>query len=260
MASKRFYWIKLKQDFYQSNDAIDMLMTQADGHGAEYVVLYQMLCLKAVNKGGGLYSQIGEIIVPYDVDKITRDCKYFERYIVTQALQLYKKLGLVYEQKNGGYLAISDIESMIGSESESAERVRRHRNNIKALQCNASCNANVTQTVTTELEIEKEKDTTIVVSNARAKFCETYAVVDDDQTTNLDFDALSKAYSKSTKWLQKNERARHMWWIVKHYDLIINNRYIDFEDTNSPSAVIPTGACHYTDEELNSLVIDVNED
>lgn len=55
---KRYYWIKLK-DSFMSSDAIDYLMSQPDG--ANYVVLYQMLCLKTINTGGCLVSKIGEI-------------------------------------------------------------------------------------------------------------------------------------------------------------------------------------------------------
>ena len=51
---KRFYWIKLK-DSFMSSDEIDYLMSQPDG--ANYVVLYQMLCLKTINTGGCLVSQ-----------------------------------------------------------------------------------------------------------------------------------------------------------------------------------------------------------
>ena len=46
---KRYYWIKLK-DSFMSSDMIDYLMGQPDG--ANYVVLYQMLCLKTINTGG----------------------------------------------------------------------------------------------------------------------------------------------------------------------------------------------------------------
>ena len=53
---KRYYWIKLK-DSFMSSDAIDYLMSQPDG--ANYVVLYQMLCLKTINTGGCLVSKIG---------------------------------------------------------------------------------------------------------------------------------------------------------------------------------------------------------
>lgn len=84
-----------------TSDAVDFLMSQKNG--ANYVVLYQMLCLKTVNTGGELSRQIGEVIIPFDVDKIQRDCKYFEKDTIIVALELYKKLGLVYENKNGFY-------------------------------------------------------------------------------------------------------------------------------------------------------------
>ena len=70
---------------------------------------------------------------------------------MTLALEYYKKLGLVFELDNG-FLKIANYENIIGSESESLERVRRHRalkaseNDEKpgALQGNAGCNENVT--------------------------------------------------------------------------------------------------------------------
>lgn len=54
-----------------SSDMIDYLMGQPDG--ANYVVLYQMLCLKTINTGGRLAFQIGDMIIPYDVEKIQRE-------------------------------------------------------------------------------------------------------------------------------------------------------------------------------------------
>ena len=39
---KKFYWIKLKVDFFRREE-IDFLLSQKNG--AEYVVLYQMICL-----------------------------------------------------------------------------------------------------------------------------------------------------------------------------------------------------------------------
>ena len=150
--SKRFYWMKLKENFMTS-DTVDFLMSQPNG--AEYVVLYQMLCLQTLNTDGVLGRTIGEVMIPYDAAKIQRDCKYFSIDTVTLALGYYKKLGLIYEQEDG-FLKIANYENIIGSESESLERVRRHRalkaseNDEKtgALQGNAECNEIVT------LEIE----------------------------------------------------------------------------------------------------------
>ena len=91
---KRFYWIKLR-DSFMTSDAVDFMMSQPGG--ANYVVLYQMLCLNTINTGGRLSRQIGEIIIPYDVEKIRRDCKWFSTDTVRIALDLYKRFGLIYE-------------------------------------------------------------------------------------------------------------------------------------------------------------------
>ena len=123
MANKRFYWIKLKTDFF-NQETIDFLMGQKNG--CQYLVLYQMLCLMTANNEGKLCSNIGELIVPYDVDKIARDTKYFDFDTVTVALGLFKRIGLIYEEDNG-VLKISNIDTMVGSESKWAEKKRLQR-------------------------------------------------------------------------------------------------------------------------------------
>ena len=123
----KFFWIKLTDKFL-SSDTVDFLMSQKDG--ANYVVLYQMLCLKTVNNDGILGRKLGEIIVEYDIEKICRDCKYFTIDTVRVALELYKKLGLVYELENG-LLRISNFENLIGSKSIGAERKQIQRENRK---------------------------------------------------------------------------------------------------------------------------------
>lgn len=89
---KRYYWIKLK-DSFMSSDEIDYLMSQPDG--ANYVVLYQMLCLKTINTNGCLVSKIGEMLIPYDAEKIQRECKWFPLSTVRLALTVYKQIGLI---------------------------------------------------------------------------------------------------------------------------------------------------------------------
>lgn len=127
--SKRFYWIKLKTDFFNRED-IDFLLSQKNG--CEYVVLYQMLCLSVANTNGRLEKQIGEILVPYNVEKITRDCKYFDIDTVRVALELFKQLGLVYEETNQ-IISISNYDEMIGSETSAAIRKREYREKQKKI-------------------------------------------------------------------------------------------------------------------------------
>lgn len=127
---KRYYWIKLKTNFF-NQDSIDFLMSQENG--SDYVVLYQMICLNTANSNGNLQSKIGEMIVPYDIEKIVRDCKYFKYDTVVVALELYKKLGLIYEN-NDDILSISNYEEMVGSETEYARKKREYRSRQKERQ------------------------------------------------------------------------------------------------------------------------------
>lgn len=125
--NKKFYWIKLKTDFF-NQETIDFLLSQPNG--CQYVVLYQMLCLKTANNGGTLATNIGEMIVPYDVNKIVRDTKYFDFDTVTIALGLFKQLGLIYEG-NENILKISNFELMVGSESASKEATKKRNQRIR---------------------------------------------------------------------------------------------------------------------------------
>lgn len=120
---KRYYWIKLKESFLNS-DAVDFLMSQPDG--SNYVVLYQILCLKTINTGGKLARQIGEIIIPYDEEKIQRDAKWFTIDTVRVALNLYKALGLIYTDENG-VLALAEYENIVGSETSWKDQKKAQR-------------------------------------------------------------------------------------------------------------------------------------
>ena len=126
---KRYYWIKLK-DTFMTSDAVDFLMGQKDG--ANYVVLYQMLCLKTINTGGRLERTIGEVIIPYDEEKIQRDTKWFTIDTVRIALNLYKSLGLIYADDNG-VLCLTGHESMVGSTTDYADQKKLQRENNQNL-------------------------------------------------------------------------------------------------------------------------------
>lgn len=154
---KRYYWIKLK-DSFMSSDEIDYLMSQPDG--ANYVVLYQMLCLKTINTGGCLVSQIGEMLIPYDAEKIQRECKWFSLATVRVALSVYKQIGLVFESPDG-ILAISNYSDIVGSETDYSAQKRLQRENrrrqIPAKGADNNEDNNV-DNVHTEKEIEKDKE------------------------------------------------------------------------------------------------------
>ena len=153
MTDKKYYWIKLKTNFFNT-DVIEFLLSQKNG--CEYVVLYQMLCLKTANTNGSLKSEIGEMIVPFTVDKIVRDTKYFDTDTVVVALELYKKLGLIYEGKDN-CLMISNYSEMVGSETDYALKKRAYREKRKLLQSSGQCIGQIEDNVRQEYR-DKSKE------------------------------------------------------------------------------------------------------
>ena len=127
--SKTYFWIKLKNDVFDL-PTIDWLADQPNGYA--YIVLYQKLCLLTANNGGELTRKVGEMIVPYNVKKIAEITR-FDFDTVAIAMELYKTLGLIYEQ-NDGVLQLTGIEDMVGSESKWAEKKRIQRQKKATLE------------------------------------------------------------------------------------------------------------------------------
>nr|DAN85849.1 MAG TPA: Replication initiation and membrane attachment [Caudoviricetes sp.] len=125
-------------------------------NGANYVVLYQMLCLMTINTNGRLSRQIGEVIIPYDVDKIQRDTKWFSTDTVRVALGLYAKLGLIYQEKDGT-LVLANHSEMVGSETDYAAQKKLQRTNQRQIesehcgQCPQDVHADVRKNVHTDI-------------------------------------------------------------------------------------------------------------
>ena len=152
--TKRYYWIKLKTDFFNLAE-IDFLLSQQDG--CKYIVLYQMLCLQTANNNGELASRLGEMIIPYDADKIVRDTKYFSRDTVIVAMELFKKLNLIYTEE-GNCFKIAGFENMVGSETGWAKQKREQREKQKLKLLSGQCPTHSPLEIDTEQELDIEID------------------------------------------------------------------------------------------------------
>ena len=91
-----------------------------------------------------------------DAEKIQRDCKYFSIDTVRMALNIYKSLGMIYEQEDG-FLRISDFDDLVGDETNWAIQKRRQR--AISGQCPPECLPMSTDNVHTEIEIrDRDKE------------------------------------------------------------------------------------------------------
>ena len=120
---KRFYWLKLKKDFFQQHQ-IKVLKSLPNGR--LYALIYLELLAESTSHDGELrYSQM----LPYDI--ITLSAVIDEdKDNVEKAIETLINLELV-EVLDDGTIYMREIQRLIGSETDSAQRQRIHREKVK---------------------------------------------------------------------------------------------------------------------------------
>jgi predicted phage replisome organizer len=141
---KKYYWLKFKIDFFSD---IRLLKLRSIAGGDTYIVIFLKLMLLSVkNEGIVIY----EGVFPTLAEELSYSLRE-EAKNIQVVLDFSISHGMIEENKNQ-YL-IPYASDNIGSETESAERVRKHRAKSNALHCNSNetkCN--------TEIEIELEEN------------------------------------------------------------------------------------------------------
>jgi len=182
--NKRYYWLKLKEDFFE-DDTIQWIEEQENGK--EYVIFYLKLALKSLQDDGKLIRYVGEGLIPYDTKALAR-LTNTNVDTVNTAMEAFLSIGLV-ERLETGELYMKQINEMIGSETDVARRVRKHRARQNALEQKGSemlqSNADVTKS-NTELELEIDKDIDKEKSDKQSS--------NDDSSLSEDFESLWKLY------------------------------------------------------------------
>lgn len=137
--NKRYYWLKLKDTFFE-DDNIRIIEDMPNGQ--KYIILYLKLMLKAVKTDGKL---LHKSCIPYTPEMLAAIFRT-DVQTITDALTLFERLQIV-EVLDDGALFMADVVELTGSESTSAERVRKHRGKPNPLQCSElalHCKKNVT--------------------------------------------------------------------------------------------------------------------
>lgn len=122
MQNKRYYWLKLKNDFFEG-DEINWLEEQENG--AVYILFYLKLCLWSLRSDGVLMRRVGKMEIPYDTKKLA-EITGTPLPAAETAMALLTSAGLVEVQENGA-LFMPQMEDMTGSETERATIMRKYR-------------------------------------------------------------------------------------------------------------------------------------
>ncbi|TDM49963.1 DnaD domain protein [Macrococcoides goetzii] len=151
--AKRYFWLKLKEDFFNQKE-IKLLRKIAGGD--TYTIIYLKLLLLSLKNDGkiyfdGLTDEFSEEIA-LEIDESVEN--------VTVTLQFLQKKGLIaFDNDHQDEFELTNIASMIGSETEDARRKRKQRqresNKVRHIPDNVP---NVSHIGHTEKEIEKEKE------------------------------------------------------------------------------------------------------
>lgn len=161
--AKRYYWLKLSDDFFKSKP-VKKLRRIAGGD--TYTVIYLKMLLVALKQDGKIYYEGVEDTfadeLALDLDEDAENVKVTIAFLKAQNL-------LVDGDVENEYI-LPECAAMTGTESDSAERMRRMRER-KALQCNdipSQCYVQASQcydgatdsyeNVTLEKERKKEKN------------------------------------------------------------------------------------------------------
>ena len=125
MAEKKYYWLKLNENFMNSKEIKKMRRIAG---GDTYVCIYlKMLLISIKSEGKLLYEGIEDNF--YDELSLEIDEEPENIKITCMYLQKHKMLEVLNENE----FILTYTENNIGSESSVAERVRRHRAKQKAL-------------------------------------------------------------------------------------------------------------------------------
>ena len=149
--AKRYYWLKLPKDFFEDK-AIKRLRQIAGGD--TYTIIYLKMLLKSMEDDGKLfYEGIEDTIcdeIALDINENADDVQVTISYL--------EKKGLLIVTDSE--VELTRLTEMVGSESAVTERVRKHREAQKLLQCNTSAlQGNTIETkCNTEKEIEKSRE------------------------------------------------------------------------------------------------------
>lgn len=146
MAEKKYYWLKLKRDFFKRHD---IRIIESMPNGKDYILFYLKLLLESVDHEGTLrFSDT----IPYN-EEMLGVITNTNIDIVRAAMKIFTELNMidVFDDKT---IYMSEVDKLIGSETKWAEKKRLQRakvDNVHALS--SKCPTEI------DIEIDKEIDT-----------------------------------------------------------------------------------------------------
>lgn len=150
--NKRYYWIQLAQDFFKSKE---MKLLRKIAGGDTHTIIYLKMMLISLEDGGhiyydGLADNLAEEIALV-IDENVEDIKI--------TLIFLESKGLLTRKNDRDYF-LEQVPEMVGSETASTRRSRKHRE-LRGLHCNTiatTCNGDIEKDIDTEIEKDVDEN------------------------------------------------------------------------------------------------------
>ena len=245
MAEKKYYWLKLKEDFFEQDD---IKLLEGIPNGKDYIIFYLKLLCKSLKDGGNLRYKG---VFPYTPEMLA-SITGTNIDIVHGAIEKFKALSMI-DVLDDGALFMLDVENMTGQETAAAERMRRKRakeiNSVTMLQ---ECSEKFID-IDIDIEKDKEIDKEIEKSN-RTRF--TPPTLEDvksyclERNNNVDAERFIDYYT-SNGWMVGKNKMKDWKAAVRTWEKSGYNN-IQKSATNQPKKkefnFIPTGVAESGEE------------
>lgn len=137
--NKKYYYLKLKDNFFESDEAI-ILESMPDGYIYSNILL--KLYLRSLKNNGLLMFND---LIPYNAQMLATITRHHVG-VIEKAIQIFQQLRLI-EILDNGAIYMTNIQNFVGQSSTNADRMRESRRQLQMLNKCAP-----------EIEIEIEKD------------------------------------------------------------------------------------------------------
>lgn len=207
--TKKYYYLKLKENFFNSDEII-LIESMQDGMLYSNILLkLYLLSLKfngylRLNENMNYTAQMIATLTRHEVGTVER------------ALQVFFEFGLIVSTADGS-IYMADIEGMVGESSTEADRKRIARAKVKQGQISDKNPQNVqTSSYNSPPEIETEKDIKTEINSDR----ESYGRYRNVSLTLSEYESLKNEYPLyADKYIER--LSEYMETSGKHY----NNYY-----------------------------------
>jgi predicted phage replisome organizer len=249
--AEKYFWLKLQKDFFKRHD---IQIIEDMENGKDYILFYLKLLCESVSHNGNLrFSDT----IPYN-DKMLATITHTDIDKVRSAIKVFTDLQMMEVLKDGT-IYLAECQKMLGSECNSAERVRRHRLMLKEqemLHCNDNVTNGNTQVTKSNIDIDIEKD----IDNK---------LVNNIKNKNENIYSIAHEYMCKERTEEERESCRSRWSEFFRYcctDKYINasNRVLDTilnaRDLITEHGLLAFNSKNYEMEDFETILDKIDDD